>query len=375
MSLNILITGATGYIGGSVLSGLLSSEKPRFEKSRIFVAVRSERHVKTLTELGVKVALIDLTDEASVREGVLNNDSKTFTPRIWIRDLSSFNAVDFIIHTASALEPAQAKNLITALGKRHNATKKDVFFIHTSGTSAWSSAFGSTYGLVKDTDPLFEKEKAIADSFPVRQTDVTVIEEAEKAGVTSYIIPPPIIYGRGDGPWNKMSAMIPATINAAISRKVVEKFPTNARTMGTHITDLTAYYLRLIEKILEGADLPSGKQGYYFPIAHRFSWWDVLDKIAKALQARNLVKDSELREWPSYDAAAEGLSLPAEVIPRLYVADNEVIGENKSLIGWEPEWDEHRFLTQMDDEIKNFLDLGIEKVGLLAAVSQELSKK
>jgi hypothetical protein len=29
----------------------------------------------------------------------------------------------------------------------------------------------------------------------------------------------------------------------------------------------------------------------------------------------------------------------------------------------------------MDDEIKNFLDLGIEKVGLLAAVSQGLGKK
>ncbi|CAH0054038.1 unnamed protein product, partial [Clonostachys solani] len=375
MSLNILITGATGYIGGSVLSGLLSSDKPRFEKSQIFVAVRSERHVKTLSELGVKVALIDLTDEVSVSEGVLNNE------------------IDFIIHTASALEPGQAKNLIAALGKRHNATKKDVFFIHTSGTSAWSSAFGSTYGLVKDTDPLFEKEKAIADSFPVRQTDVAVIEEAEKAGVTSFIIPPPIIYGRGDGPWNQMSAMIPAAINAAISRKVVEKFPTDARTMGTHISDLTAYYLRLIEKILEGADLPSGKQGYYFPIAHRFSWWDVLDRIAKVLEARGLVKDGELREWPSYDVAAEGLALPAAVIPRLYVTEyaftpqhclsdvgcltyscsNEVIGENKNLLGWVPQWDE-RFLTQMDDEIKNFLEVGIEKVGLLATVSQELGK-
>jgi hypothetical protein len=91
--------------------------------------------------------------------------------------------------------------------------------------------------------------------------------------------------------------------------------------MGTHISDLTAYYLRLIEKILEGADLPSGKQGYYFPIAHRFSWWDVLDRIAKALEARGLVKDSEVREWPSYDVAAEGLSLPAAVIPKLYVAE------------------------------------------------------
>ena len=103
------------------------------------MAVRSERHVKTLTELGVKVALIDLTDEVSVSEGVLNNDSKDFTSELRIRDLSSFNAVDFIIHTASALEPVQAKNLIAALGKRHNGTKKDVFFIHVSLMSMGNS--------------------------------------------------------------------------------------------------------------------------------------------------------------------------------------------------------------------------------------------
>ncbi|VUC29400.1 unnamed protein product [Clonostachys rosea] len=369
MALNILITGATGYIGGSVLSGLLSSDKPLFEKNHIFVAIRSEKHVKTLSELGVKVALIDLTNEKSVSEGVLKNET-------------------------SALEPVQARNLIAALGQRRNATKKDVFFIHTSGTSAWSSAFGSPYGLVKDTDPLFEKEKAVTGSEPF-PTDIAVIEEAEKAGVTSYIIPPPIIYGRGDGEWNKLSAMIPAAINAAISRKVVEKFPTNARTMGTHISDLTAYYLRLIEKILEGADLPSGKQGYYFPIAHRFSWWDVLDRIAKALEARGLVKDGELREWPNYDVAAEALAIPAAVLPKLYVTEyistpqyslscvelltygcsNEVIGEKKNLLGWVPQWDEDRFLTQIDDEIKDVLELGLEKIGLLAAVSQSLGKK
>lgn len=41
-------------------------------------------------------------------------------------------AVSIIIHTASAINSALAINLITALGKQKEATKKETHFIHVS---------------------------------------------------------------------------------------------------------------------------------------------------------------------------------------------------------------------------------------------------
>jgi hypothetical protein len=40
---------------------------------------------------------------------------------------------------------------------------------------------------------LFEIEKGIADSYPMRKTDVSVIELAKATGVTSFIVIPPMV--------------------------------------------------------------------------------------------------------------------------------------------------------------------------------------
>jgi hypothetical protein len=46
-------------------------------------------------------------------------------------------------------------------------------------------------GAFNDTDDVFETEKSLADTFPIRRTDVDVIELAKATGVTSYIVVPP----------------------------------------------------------------------------------------------------------------------------------------------------------------------------------------
>ncbi len=59
-----------------------------------------------------------------------------------------------------------------------------------------------------------------------------------------------------------------------------------------HISDLTAYYGLIVEKIIGKAAISSGEKGYYFPIAHDIDWWETLDLLAVALHARGLVNDS-----------------------------------------------------------------------------------
>ena len=85
-----------------------------------------------------------------------------------------------------------------------------------------------------------------------------------------------------------------------------------------HISDLTALYGRIIKKILQGEALQSGTEGYYFALAHDFTWWEVSDRLAMALNARGLVTDSKTQFWPSDEAAAESLGVPVQFVQPLW---------------------------------------------------------
>jgi len=81
---------------------------------------------------------------------------------------------------------------------------------------------------------------------------------------------------------------------------------------------LTALYRLIIENILQKETIPNGKEGYYFAVAHDLFWWEIMDHLAVALKARNLVTDSETRIWPDYEAAAEGLGVPVQFVKPLW---------------------------------------------------------
>jgi hypothetical protein len=78
-----------------------------------------------------------------------------------------------------------------------------------------------------------------------------------------------------------------------------------------HISDITALFSRIIEKILSKDTIPSGAEGYYFAGAHKVNWWAILDRLAVDMKARDLVTDETPQIWESDDAAAEGLGIPA----------------------------------------------------------------
>ncbi|KAL9110601.1 MAG: hypothetical protein Q9227_004959 [Pyrenula ochraceoflavens] len=86
MCSNILVTGAAGYIGGSIVADFTNGDKPLIEKERIIAAVRSEEQAKALSGLGIKVLQLDLTDEKAVIETLLHhNGAETSTFEIHTR--------------------------------------------------------------------------------------------------------------------------------------------------------------------------------------------------------------------------------------------------------------------------------------------------
>ncbi|RKL31720.1 hypothetical protein BFJ70_g9511 [Fusarium oxysporum] len=115
MSRNILITGAAGYIRGSIVANLLSKH-PETTKQQVFAAVRTDEQAKALSTLGINVLKLDLSDEQAV-----------------VNEISS-----------------------------------------QKGLSAFYANSGWPRIVNKDTDAVFETEKEFADSYPIRKSLQTI---------------------------------------------------------------------------------------------------------------------------------------------------------------------------------------------------------
>ena len=90
------------------------------------------------------------------------------------------------------------------------------------------------------------------------------------------------------------------------------------KVSGVHVSDLTTLYGLILEKILRNESLPSGTEGYYFALAHKIVWWDLLDQLAVALKARGLISDTTIETWASDKAVAEALGMPEPWVPLLW---------------------------------------------------------
>jgi uncharacterized protein YbjT (DUF2867 family) len=74
MNSNVLVTGAAGCIGGSVVAALLA-ENAHLPAKSLFAAVRTEEQAQALQPLGIKILKLNLQDEQAVVEAVLQNES------------------------------------------------------------------------------------------------------------------------------------------------------------------------------------------------------------------------------------------------------------------------------------------------------------
>ncbi|KAL2815836.1 hypothetical protein BDW59DRAFT_166649 [Aspergillus cavernicola] len=347
MSSKILITGAAGYIGGSLIADFLSDKNPFISKDQIVAAVRSKEQANALSKLGIPVLQLDLADEKAVIGAIL------------------YHNVNIIIHTTSAIDPTTALHLINALAKQGEVSRRKTYFIHTSGLSAFYEGTGWPAGQFKDTDAVFETEKQLAQSFPIRNTDVSVIEHAAKRGVTNFVVVPSLVYGKGTGEWNKLSVVLPVYVQASLSLKAVYKFPENTKVSAVHISDLTALYSQIIEKVLQDETVPCDKEGYYFALAHDLFLGEVLEHLALALKSRGLVTDTETRVYPNDRVAAELLGVPEQFVQTLWNSGDNIVAEVPFRIGWRPAWSKEQFFKNINDEIDAVLELGKAKSSLI----------
>ncbi|KAL2025683.1 hypothetical protein VTO58DRAFT_103909 [Aureobasidium pullulans] len=290
--LRILITGASGYIGGSVVTTILKSDAASLKNAEIVTLVRKQEQASVLEQLGLSSLLFRGLDDVKF----LQSTAKDF---------------DIVINNASASHAASAAALIRGLADRKQQSGKDVFYIHTSGISSIADhPITGTYHehrIFNDIDGdiyEYQKQREAQTPYIQRTTDITVIEEAEKHNVPAIIIMAPTIFGKGIGPLNKVSIQIPEMIRSALKQGQSEVVGDGkAVWSNVHIEDLMDLYEIIIQKVAGKDDIPNGRRGIYFASTAVASWREIAEKIGVVCKAQGKLSTEHVKSISLEDAA------------------------------------------------------------------------
>jgi len=218
--MRIFVTGATGYIGGSVAERIIASGH------HVVGLVRSAESIPLLKDRGIESVLGNLDDPEVVTK--------------------TAHEADAVIHAASADHPGSVVTLIAALER----SGKTLICTTGSGIAA-DSADGEYAGSVVYTEDTY------FEPVPFRRPRVAmnrlVREAAIDKGIRSVVICPSMIYGKGRG-LQPDSDQLPKLI--ALSKQVgagVYFGKGLNRYSNVHVDDLMDLYLLALEKAPGGS--------------------------------------------------------------------------------------------------------------------------
>jgi nucleoside-diphosphate-sugar epimerase len=216
--MNIFITGASGYIGGSVALGMIK------KGHNVTGLVRSKVRAKQIKALGILPIMGTLDDLDILTKAAQDADA--------------------VVNAADAEHRKSAETLIAALSKSRKT------LIHTSGSSIVADlSKGKGDATVYDEDTQFT-------ALPGRANRVTInklVLEAKEQGVRAIVIAPSLIYGRGSGV-NPNSIQVPWLIDLANKHKCARHIGPGLNVWSNvHILDLVDLYVLALEKAPAGS--------------------------------------------------------------------------------------------------------------------------
>ncbi|KAJ5367780.1 hypothetical protein N7541_001721 [Penicillium brevicompactum] len=305
----VFITGATGYIGGDVLSQL----EPKYPGIIFRVLTRDEQKGKLIKEQHPAVQIVsgDLNDAALLQE-------------------ESAQA-DIILHTADAADHSTAARAIAAGATQGHTPEKPAYWIHTSGAGIFSylDEDEKRYGLVGDKvfddwDGIHEIT-SIPDYAFHRNVDKIVFEATANHSdvLHAAIVSPTTVYGVGRGPCSKRSRQVYELARTTLSRKKAPYIGDGeSRGCHVHVHDVTDLILRLFDAALAKEKNFWGPEAYYLAENGEHRWSDVARSIASIAVAEGFLTDiateqlefEEAKRQAGYEAASWGLNVRSRAI-------------------------------------------------------------
>ncbi|KAK3935082.1 hypothetical protein QBC46DRAFT_398396 [Diplogelasinospora grovesii] len=342
----LLVTGATGYMGGSFLAQILASSNPAIKALEISALIRKQEQADLLTAKGVKPILFRSLDD--------------------VEDLRKHASEhDFVLNGAVGFHTASAKALIEGLGERRKATGQDVYYIQNSGTSNLGDnpitrKFTHPEGKVfsdKENIYRYMREREDREPYSQRTSDLTVIELGKALGVTTHIIMSPMVYGPGLGFFNTRSIQGPTMVKATIANGAAQYIGDgNGVWDHVHISDVAKLYELVVGKIAAGEKIPSGEQGVYFASNGQHSWKEAAELTSQAGYELGALK-SPTPVSVSLEGGGKSLGGGNAQLAELGFASRSVTNAELSRsLGWKPQKTEADWQASFKEEFQYFLE-------------------
>ncbi|KAK0449462.1 hypothetical protein EV421DRAFT_1900145 [Armillaria borealis] len=256
---SIFFTGATGYIGGTILSRLIEHKNSKnFDITILLRPTRSPAGYEALkTVSGSDADLALLRAQAA--------------------------AADVVFATTDCDDLPAAQAILQGAKDRYEKTGKAPILIHTSGTGELTD---NARGL-HSTD------------VPHRNVDLTVIAADNEGYVKTYIVLPPTIYGLPTGILHKhglqrsLVSQVRVLVEASIARKqggVVGEGKNHWPNVD--VNEMVDLYLIIFDLALSPSSAPAefqhGRSGIYFTVNDEHQLYDVSKAVAMGLARRGI---------------------------------------------------------------------------------------
>jgi len=215
----ILITGITGYIGGTVAKKLLD------KNYQVIGLIRNNTHTKELEAAGIETIVGNIHDESILRNAI--------------------SKADAIIHNADSADDAYVADSIVNALEGSGKT-----FIFTSGSAVFGGKEnGEKNDFVFTEDIPLQPRLEMASRVLINQH----ILQAAKKNIRSIVIVPTMVYGEGLG-IKKDSIQLPALINFSKEKGFGVYFGKGENIWSNiHIEDLADLYVLALEKAKAGS--------------------------------------------------------------------------------------------------------------------------
>ncbi|KAL5408430.1 hypothetical protein PMIN04_011410 [Paraphaeosphaeria minitans] len=344
MSRSILLTGASGYLGGTFLEFLKDAGLPAH---KIYAVVRSDKQAEAVKQYNASPMSLDLSDTDAVSAAIIDNN------------------ISIVYHLHNPLDmstPAWIKALATV----KQQTGQHVHFLFTTGAKLFSSHAGAPTEPFSDTDPSLlsiqqsQPSKAPIDAMGLgARCNNLVVETAKAHGVRSYIFAPCIVYGRGLGFGNKISIQTVAVVKAAVATRRVYKVDDGYPTWPVcHVEDNSTLYVEILRSILGGEDVGEGESGYFLASPGSVAWDEIYAAMGKALKKRGVADDETVvkADRAALESMGEGIDCPADFVPMQLGGLCTWVPEHGKKIGWKPKYAAEHILEAADAEVELILE-------------------
>jgi len=283
--MNVFVTGAAGFIGGSIATGLVQAGHT------VTGLVRSAEQADELKALGMHAVIGTLDDSQLLAQQA--------------------RAADAVINAASSDHRGAVEALLDALRGSNKV------FLHTSGSSIVGDASGG-----KSSDVIYYEDNLPEPT--VDKADRVAIDKlvlaAAQDGVNSAVICNTLIYGHSLGV-NRDSVQLPRLLKQARKSGVVRHVGSGQNIWSNvHIEDVVALYSLALTQNVPGT--------FYFVESGEASFIDMTTAMAEALDL------GKPQDWPLQDAEAEW---GYEMANYGLGSNSRVRGKHaRDLLGWTP---------------------------------------